>query len=370
MAKRLVVGIILLVLGIAAFLSTKEEPIQQALKHCSGQTPQEFNSPCFRGALGGEMTPETLRSLMDALERAYERNGGRGTYGLATCHLPAHIMGEEAIAAGVTFPNAVTACSTACDYGCIHGAFIASIRDEDDFLNTFTSLCDPILSSPIPKDSVSCSHVVGHGLAELLGSDVSLGVTHCSQFSTTEARESCAGGVLMQYLYGSPDVPPQFLGTSDELLTFCDGLPSPYGELCWRNVGEYGHHLFGRMVASGVCGDVPSAYRGDCFMSVGVGAYLDFGDDAGATKAFCESLGSDVSFACIIGAMSNAIDSHPTSTYPMALCTQMDGVKVGDCFSFLGARTAWAYGEARRKEVCKGVSEAYRTNCAVPSPTP
>lgn len=340
--------------------------IEQALGACYSRKKSRQNYVCLKNHLGPLLSAGNSGEVIRSLEEIYAPPAKTFNYGTLTCHGPAHLVGEL-LAGGKKpdFTRLLASCTTGCDYGCIHGAFIGYMRQDPQIYDRPDDFCRRYAGGQeVKKELTSCQHIVGHGLAELYGNDLSSMLGKCDQFAADEAKKECGRGVVMDLLLGSTTRDAAVGVNGDQLLAFCEQLPATYRPRCFGELGFYAYSLLSdKSQAAGVCGRVPENWRTSCYSSLGGRLYLSEKDRPGAAREFCEQLDEKLRPDCIRGVIEININEGPDPVYSVNLCREQLVMSAGDCLEYLGVRYEWAYGVEKQKLFCRKLKDSEQSAC-------
>ncbi len=324
-----------------------------------------FDYDCLRRGMLPLVTEDTLMDVLGVLQDVFAQpNVSLKTHGALTCHPSGHVAGEIAVEKGIEFSRVSTLCGAICDYGCVHGALVATLRHDHEFLAKVGSLCDAFRASETVRQMSACGHAVGHGLAEVFASDFPNALAYCDKFQNESVRSACGQGSMMEHLIGLPDRPKNMNLLLDDILSFCGGLAGRYKEECFDNVGTYAGHVTQDVFeAKNICTRVPSSSRMKCVQSLGGVVYYQFQHSPLALSAYCTSMGDAASLACILGAIDTSVGESRSMEYGRILCEQMRGTTQKRCFAYYGTQVASSWGSAVQKEKCSQLNNENASAC-------
>lgn len=369
--KKLAVPIFMLVVVICLFLFTREtgisdEKIKGLLVNCSrGEdlSPNALDYKCLRDSLYPIINKKKLSTVVASLEKVFLDGEENKEIGTLSCHGPSHLVGEIAYAKGISEAEIYESCGTHCDYGCVHGAFLEMARSTPDFLENYPNICEHYEEGDIPKDLISCYHITGHGLVEILGRDIGKTLPFCDRFNEEKGKHNCINGALMEILLGTTEGSVPFDAEKSDIVDFCKNLSANHAKVCYEQAGFYGYTLIednSRVPA--ICNRVPTSFRKDCFQNLGIRAYLAYRSSMDDFKNYCSSLGV-FSLECILGGVVASVDGDPEFNDSLKICSSEKGEIRQKCFSFLRERLEYAYGVEFSLKACEDFSQEDKKSC-------
>lgn len=339
--------------------------LELLLRSCSPSKDVQSDSldyGCLKIGLESLVKSQDLGEIMSSLEKVFAEEEGSRPFGTLTCHGPAHYLGEVAYKEGVSLSGIFNACSRNCDYGCIHGAFLEMIKETPDFFSGFISACDQFKNADVKKDLTSCYHILGHGITDLLGRDLSKAVLNCDKLEEEYGKLTCVQGVLMEVILGTNETSKPLDIEKNDLVDFCGKVNRKYSYLCYEMVGYYGYTLMeNKDYAAGACLRVPTNNQEGCFTNLGNRAYFAYRGSTDEIRNYCATLG-EFRRPCILGAVEADVDFDPDLKNAIGICNRED-IFTKDCFSLLGERIQHAYGFPKREGTCSLFSEPERSYC-------
>lgn len=291
----------------------------------------ELEYGCLREKFRPLVKSFSLEKIVYELEYLFSQESSSRPFGTLSCHAPAHILGELEIEKGSSFVEVAKACQGACNYGCIHGAFIGSSQEHKDFLLNLSSFCKQFGE----KKSVelSCHHMLGHALSDVYANDFAEALNQCMRMSSLNDRMSCANGAIMERLLGSPETIPPKIANKEDLLDFCGSLPPDYGGICFGSIGYYSYAFLGRGGLD-ICSQVPKENAPACVYSIGDRAYYDFRNSPKELVNFCKKF-TDNSLKCVLGAIETSLALDPEGKFARDTCWILEGESFTECTSFV-----------------------------------
>lgn len=339
--------------------------LESAFLECAARSKDVFAYDCMRSNLDSLLGAFSVKEIAVALEEIFSSPAVTPEkYGSFTCHAVGHIVGELAIERGNDFVSASAECGRSCDYGCAHGALVAKVRDQEDFLGALGSFCNSYESSAIRREAVSCSHILGHGLGELLAGDARGAIVYCNKIREDGARNACGQGVIMEHFLGLPNEPRGKSLKLEEVLKFCKNLPGVYKKECYDNVGFYASRISkNETEALTICDQVPKDSKEACVFSLGSVVYFLHRNSPSDMNSYCNNFNETLKENCVQGAIETAVGEEDSFTYGKFLCETAGGDWRRECFSFLGDRLGWAKGVSYREKSCAQLPEEDKNSC-------
>jgi hypothetical protein len=228
------------------------------LDRCISKDRSIDSIPCMRKEMPFLLQKWSVRSLLLALDR-HQATSERLELVRARCHDIAHLIGETDVKVKKDIGRTLQSCSATCASGCFHGAIQGWVSQGHSIVSPL-SMCD------VSAQNISaCFHGVGHGLADMFGSDIKKALTYCDE-GTQEGRASCANGILME-LYQPGLLTPSRLSLPPNHPDWCSGLAPPYDHVCYSHAGVYAYKQGEDNLEYGIamCQKVPTKHQGDCF---------------------------------------------------------------------------------------------------------
>jgi hypothetical protein len=199
--------------------------------------------------------------------------------------LAAHFIGEANFEKKQDPGKAFSSCSPGCIEGCYHGvmeAYLKKAGNSKDILSRIPELCDSVSNNNVLERQ--CLHGAGHGILRHQPEALLNAVGLCSYFKTQFAKDTCIGGVLMEYV-------DTYLTSSEEELI--KQLP----ELCKALIENKDKKLIKR-----------------CFKAVGEGLMFYTGHNLEKSKLLCSRLEANYLEICVEGAIEeNALNKSERS---------------------------------------------------------
>lgn len=345
-----------------------EKRLRQIFLDCNKSKNKTLSSQDFH-CLGVGFAPlvqkDNLEVLMKALVSMYSTEPRTDVFGIASCHLPAHLIGSKAVTKGLSFNEIFKACGTNCSYGCLHGAYSENFSKDQNFLTDFTDNCSRYLINPSTDDLHSCWHITGHWLGELLRNNVDTAIKDCMKFPEANGgQDYCISGLRMELLVGSP---PKNLSATilTDLTTqqFCSKFPEKYRAECFSESGFYTYRAFAdikRTVEN--CNSIPVAYKKACATSAGVAYYFSSKDSAARVVDFCKAFGTDEKY-CIFGALEISVSEANFYNTAIDICN-LEKDKFGkECFAKIGSEALILNGKEFKAKICGNLSPTDKASC-------
>lgn len=118
---------------------------------------------------------------------------------LGRCHNEAHLVGEYAIATGMSLQDAYQIDWYDCRFGYYHGAAAAHTADMsiETLRASLGEICDPFGDHTSPATQ-ECVHVAGHFIFERSGDDLLLAASVCQDYAEPTLESRCLDGVMME----------------------------------------------------------------------------------------------------------------------------------------------------------------------------
>jgi hypothetical protein len=370
--RRRAMILFLLVALSAYFLSNRssiknpdpniQDKVGAGLTKCSNDSQKILDYGCVRSEFELLVGKNSLSSIIASLEELFVKEKSEHAYGTMTCHGPSHVIGELAVQDGISFSEIMNQCSTKCDYGCLHGAFVQMFKLDQDFLDNFPAVCDEYKTTSIPKEMNSCQHIVGHGLAEIFGNDVDKTLRHCERFSSDAGRRNCGRGAVMQVLLGSPDMSASVDIAEEGIIPFCNRIFTPYIHDCLDNAGFYAYNLFDEHSAVETCNSIPPEYQENCIYSYGSFVYFRYRQAPEKVLESCKKFGKKFLDMCIKGALEINVGEKPYLLYGIKICHLVKDTFPG-CFAFYRQKLEWGWGKDYGKEICPSLPAEEQKYC-------
>lgn len=368
--RKLVFTVLVLIAGVLLVLRNLNQrnlpqTLESLLRKCSQTTKVTANSldyTCLKNGLRPIVNAKSLSVLINSLEAVFSKEEGNHPFGTLTCHGPAHALGEVATSKAIALAEVFDSCDRNCDYGCLHGAFVQMARQTPTFAENFTSVCDQFKNTSIDKDLVSCYHITGHGLMDVLNRDTVRVVGECDKFTDEMGRISCSQGAIMEDLLGTAEGSIPFDTESQDIVQYCRKITGKYSFLCYEMVGFYGYTLMNNKDdAAKACTRVPEENRNSCFLNLGARAYFAYRASPADIRNYC-SKQSAFRLPCILGAVEVDIDFDPEFKNATDICLGEKEFSK-ECFSKLGDHIEYAYGRKRREDFCSSLDESSAPLC-------
>lgn len=328
------------------------------------RTLSSQNFKCLAEGLSPLLTKENLGTLMEALVALYSKEPSTDVLGIASCHLPAHLIGSKAIERGLTFNEVFKACGPRCSYGCVHGAYSQNFSKDPNFLGDFTNTCKKYLENPTTEDLHSCFHITGHWLGEMLRNDVDTAIEDCMKFpDESGGKDYCISGLRMELLVGSPpkNISKTILNdyTTEE---FCKKFPEKYHAECFSESGFYVYRAFAdtaRTIEN--CNQIPQVYAKACAQSAGVAYYFSSKDNAERVVSFCKAFGENEK-ECIYGALEISVSESNFYPTAIAICNLEEDFSK-ECFAAIGSKALELNGREFKEKICGALNGVEKLAC-------
>lgn len=248
----LIVGSIIGIIALRAAqldvnLQSTSQISQQIRDNCIKDN-QNINYSCLKSYLSRKkVNPENTDLLVESLKIA--------TIDVqTTCHDLAHIIGQSLAEnyPRLTYQQAKESCGSGCEFGCLHGYFVAQIKKSPDLFSKLPYVCEQLGDPPYPEEN-SCYHMIGHASTELKNYDYTQALSMCDQLKS-EHQYECARGVLMEYFTMLPTEEFSFSFTPPQFVTFCQDLEHKYAQdACLDDIGRYVTGLVDIEVGNSTC---------------------------------------------------------------------------------------------------------------------
>lgn len=345
-----------------------EARLRKIFLDCNKNKNQTLSSQDFH-CLGVGFAPlvqkDNLEVLIKALVSLYSTAPRTDVFGIASCHLPAHLIGSKAVTKGLSFNQIFKACGTNCSYGCVHGAYSENFSKDPNFLSDFTNTCTKYLVNPSTEDMHSCWHITGHWLGELLRKNVDEAIKDCMKFPEANGgQDYCISGLRMELLVGSP---PKNLSATilSDMTTaqFCSKFPIKYRAECFSESGFYMYRAFGdvdKTVSN--CNSIPSEYKKACITSAGVAYYFSSKDSASRVVNFCRTFGVNEKY-CIFGALEISVSEANFYNTAIDICNLEKDNFGSECFAKIGSEALMLNGKEFKAKICANLSPTDKASC-------
>lgn len=330
---------------------------------CHRRSSNSFDYTCLRRGLAKLVTAASFDRIVTALDDLYARRTHLDFPPGLTCHGPAHVVGELAVARGAALSDIENACIRRCEAGCLHGAFVALNREKELDGNQINDQCDSFRKTGIPKDVDSCRHITGHGLAEWFANEGLGAIVRCDLFAESAGRQECGRGFLMEYILGSPAQTGRYVRDSD-LLEFCDTLQKEYRGTCHEYAGFFVFSLSGEERAIASCGRVPDVYTQGCYAGLGSRAFWEYQFDLRKLVSLCSRVPVQYTDTCVSGAIEIAAAEKQFHKSGIALCQLLSDDQRQKCLNTFFLKLTWAWGEEWAKSFCQTMKMSGQGGCS------
>ena len=125
-----------------------------------------------------------------------------------TCHLSAHLIGEDIYAVSEDLPSSMQACTQSCSAGCIHGTtvgYVAEYGTEKFLASDFNAICSGKNDTATFGEKTRCFHGIGHALMAGFEGNVEESLAACNRIRVPDdyRRFQCFTGVFMELFSAS-----------------------------------------------------------------------------------------------------------------------------------------------------------------------
>ncbi len=334
------------------------DAITEVLVSCRDQ---HIRAACIKAKITPLVRKYNQSEILPALELAFREREYAGEAGWVSCHDLAHLVGEAEVEKGTPIGSVVVSCSSACGFGCTHGALFAYMKRQRFDRKSIPGVCASLKHGYPPQTYDACIHGLGHAMAELASYTVNTALDYCGELGDVPDSERCAAGVFMEMIgTDSEPGPVAYAG----MQSFCKDVPGTYASVCAKQTGENSiSRLRDEQQALRECMAVEQKDRPDCLVSLANMYYFQVDGDAGRIFEFCAGLRPELVDSCIRGSIQSDVITNAKADHSIALCTLLTGNQRSLCFSELGQKVAYVYGTDLRQPFCAALPAGDMASC-------
>jgi methionine-rich copper-binding protein CopC/putative copper export protein len=290
-------------------------------------------SQCAELSIGG---PNCYRDYFSALLRSdgptatvdqVDALQARDHYVAANCHQLTHDIGRDAAKYYGSLGQAFSYEASACAAGYYHGVVeqVLSKWSDTRLESEVSTACAEVATPRYGIAHYNCVHGLGHGVMLRFNGELFRSLPYCDQLADQWEYSSCLSGAFMQNIISAQEDSSATLRPGD--LQFpCNAVEERQKPDCWRLQSSYVLWQVQRDYARGfaVCDAAESAYRDECYQSMGRDISGNAGLDVGGVIAGCEQGGAELRVWCYWGAAQNAVYTEYGTDSATALCDALD----------------------------------------------
>lgn len=274
----------------------------------------------FERALRLVKTFPELRTLYEAWIDRIGANGIIDTLQRVDpqCHDVAHDLGRLIFTRTQSVGDALRACDSACNSGCMHGVLMEFFtktpkNPEDDHMTLaevkekIGTVCgntaqagNPIMAKTYKQGD--CVHGVGHAIMFLSGYKIPKAMAYCEAFDSPVLKYYCATGAYMEYVTTHDAADTQ--AHPDDPFFPCDAARYPAACFRYKMV-----HVLPRWYHAGKtleeleakCLSLKNQYQVGCFHGIGNGHLVYVASQRATLARICQAGSRDDMYACTEG---------------------------------------------------------------------
>lgn len=204
------------------------------------------------------------------------------------------------------------------------------------------------------KKKDACFHGIGHGLVDILGTDIKKVISNCNFIKDNEGKAQCSHAIFM--LFNSiPESRVNLNSIPEDMLDFCKNLNFVYQSYCYDFSGylTYGKSKSLKKAFAN-CKDVPDENKIECFRRIGDVLYL-FNPkmEPKLLAKQCKDGTSDESLWCSLGIGKLLIsDGNNLPERSFEICSLFQGKTKLSCYKELGESLEYLQTKKDRERIC------------------
>jgi hypothetical protein len=319
---------------------------------------------CFKKEAGSLVRNIGANAVINSLDTLFEKQKQERVINSVSCHDVAHIVGELGVAKTENVGEVLAQCTKACGYGCHHGALLSGVRHNPEVLNNLSHICTSVSRPPFQKqDYDACLHGLGHAVSDIANLDITNALSYCDRLSEEREKKLCAEGVFME-IVDSPSFEHPRYAINDDVGVFCDTFAGVFRDVCFETAALHVLDVQSDVSSlKAICKDVPAPQRGPCMVQLLNSLYFIYKGDSDRIISYCSDLQGDLFSACVLGAIQSDIVTNPMPVMSLKVCQNIPADYQHMCYSQLGEKVAYVYGDTAREYVCRGLAEEQMRQC-------
>ena len=300
---------------------------------CAGRNVGKAN--CYRDYFAEVMRNEgadVAVAEIDDLSRADDYVSGN-------CHQMVHDLGNDAVVWYGDVGTALTYEGSACWSGYYHGVveYAISRFSGTELVDELPLFCTEQARREYSFSHFNCVHGLGHGIMQILGSDLFGTISYCEVFSDPWEDSACMNGAFMENMINGQQGNPKDLRT-DDLVYPCNAMPDDYVADCFATQTSWMLHNIGYRpedfaevfaICDGVRGDMVD----DCYRALGRDISSVHDQDPGTIVRLCSLGDPDLQEECYVGAATNTIFNNHDTVQATVICEAIRARMQRACFS-------------------------------------
>ncbi|MBI3577165.1 hypothetical protein HY086_03965 [Candidatus Gottesmanbacteria bacterium] len=245
---------------------------------CQKSTDKTVDIVCIRDHIRPFVTDQNITVLLQWMDSFFSKTPLAGSSKTSLCtsgnpvvrHGLLHALGEIAYEKHMHIEQIYSLCQNSCDFGCFHGAFVAMAKQNPNLLTTPEKFCSDLEQKTKGGGLRSCYHVIGHGIAEYFGNNISSMVGTCDRIPRSLWHQDCLEGIMMELLGILTIRHSTIEPTPSALLAFCENFRSLNRQICYETIGVYAYNLLeNKATAMRICQEVPVGFQNQCASNLG-----------------------------------------------------------------------------------------------------
>lgn len=276
--------------------------IQNGMERCFSVSPWGAQAQCMRQRVATWFQSYGVASVRSAFDERVKDVGES-----SVCHNLSHVLGEELYALTKDVGAAVAQCTTACHFGCMHGAVGALVRDRqmsgggtpDETIERLpaVALCAENNQSRSAGEFQLCLHGFGHTFMVYRKGDIFAALADCDRLELGNPlyENQCWSGVFMENVSNLMGGGHTYIKADDPLYACTmPEMPQKYLRACYVQLPM--------RASSSTCMRAPEEWRAVCNEGIGLGLAARHTDKLRLIVEGCRDGDADFTAACLRGA--------------------------------------------------------------------